>query len=50
MFADPIWEHPAVVCREILPATSSGGGGPPCPARVASEWQVSPPTAKTRLV
>ena len=50
MFAGLIWARPAVVRREILPATSSGGGAPPWLARVASGWPVSPPTAKTRLV
>ena len=50
MFASPIWARPTVVCREILPATSSGGGASPWPARVASGWPVLPPTAKTRLV
>ena len=50
VFASPIWARPVVVRREILPTTSSGGGAPPWPARVASGWPMSPPTAKTRLV
>ena len=47
--ADPIWARPVVVCREIWPERSSGGGAPPWPARVARGWQETPPTAKTRL-
>ena len=45
----PIWACLAVVRHEISPAQSSGGGAPPCPARVARGWPESPPTAKTCL-
>ena len=50
MFVGPIWARSTVVCSEILSTTSSGGGAPPWPARVARGCPVSPPTAKTRLV
>ena len=33
-FADPIPVRPAAVGHEILRSRSSGGGAPPCPARV----------------
>ena len=33
-FAGPIRARPAAVSREILRPRSSGGGAPPCPARV----------------
>ena len=33
-FAGPIQERPAAIGREILRSRSSGGGVPPCPARV----------------
>ena len=33
-FADSIPASPAAVGREILRPRSSGGGAPPCPARV----------------
>ena len=36
----PIRARPEVVRREILPVTSSGGGAPPWPVRVASGWPV----------
>ena len=33
-FAGPISARPTAVGREILRTRSSGGGAPPCPARV----------------
>ena len=47
VFACQIWARSTVVRREILPATSSGGGAPPWPARVENGWTVTPPMAKT---
>ena len=47
-FADPIRASSEAVGREISRAISSGGGGPPCLARVQCRWPESAPTAKTR--
>ena len=48
-FAGSILARPAVVCCEIWPARSSGGGALTWPARVARGWPETPPTAKTCL-
>ena len=47
-FAGPIPAHPTAVGREILWPRSSGGGAPPCPARVQLWWPELAPTAETR--
>ena len=48
-FAGSIQTRPAAVGREISRRWSSGGGGPPWPARVARWWPETSPTAKTCL-
>ena len=48
VFAGPIRERPAADGREISQRRSSGGGAPPCPARVQWWWPESAPTAETR--
>ena len=48
VFAGPIRACPAAAGREILLQWSSGGGAPPCLARVQWWWPESAPTAETR--
>ena len=43
VFSVQIPARPASVGREISRIASSGGGAPPCPARVAVWWPVVPP-------
>ena len=49
-FAGPIWACPTAVGREILLPRLSGGGAPPCPARVHYWWPESAPMVETRSV
>ena len=47
-FGSSIPVRPTAVGLEILPPRSSGGGAPPCPARVQYWWLESALTAETR--
>ena len=48
VFAGPIRARPAADGREISREWSSGGGAPPCLARVQWWWPESAPTTETR--
>ena len=48
-FVGLIRARPASVGREISRRWSSGGGAPPCPARVARWWPEASLTTKTHL-